>query len=210
MYTHQMKETEMGGALTSGCNNYPWKIRTMAQACRFLFYFILRDKWMAFIWNANPFCLIFCIILFVPYTFCSTIYMYLIFFSYFKFWLFYKESQKKIFVLVYMYSTPCPLRALFFPRRTAFLIWITDGILFYCLNIFSWKRKQKTSLSNRRGVNGEPTHESPTGGNTIAFGIGLKCQFFFFFLFNLFLLVFNLFLSLFIGFITIFFWVLFN
>ena len=143
MYTHQMIETEMGGALTSGCNNYPWKIRTMAQACRFLFYFILRDKRMAFIWNANPFCLIFCIILFVPYTFCSTIYMYLIFFSYFKFWLFYKESKKKnICTRLYVFHT-VSIKSTFFSKAYCFFNMNNRRNPFLLFEYFFLKEKTK-------------------------------------------------------------------
>ena len=88
---------------------------------------------------------------FLYYTFCSTNYMYLNFFPILNFDYFIKKVKKKknvtrnkkIFVFVYTYSTPCPLRALFFPRHTTFFNMNKRQNPFLLFEYFFLKEKTK-------------------------------------------------------------------
>ena len=141
----------MGGALPSGCNNYPWK--NIYIFYTLIFTWMMEPKYVTRGWRLYGMQILF--VYFLYYTFCSTNYMYLTFFFILNFNYFirkvkkYVTRKKNICIHLYVFQTVSIKSTFFFQGILLFLIWIK-------------RQKQKISLSNGRAVNGEPTHESPT------------------------------------------------
>ena len=112
----------MGGALPSGCNNYPWK--NIYIFYNLIFTWMMEPKYVTRGWRLYGMQILF--VYFLYYTFCSTNYMYLTFFFILNFNYFirkvkkYVTRKKNICIHLYVFQTVSIKSTFFFPRHTTF------------------------------------------------------------------------------------------